>query len=244
MKKVFTIAAIAAGLIWGGNCFAQAASAKAGSGPNFLANVTTTIYDNDASNTPLLLRSDDYNGTGFATYTTVMNHNTVVIGSQIQSDGHWELDLNGQALRTVYITPNDAVGTQPPAPPAGFYYGNVNNVKSHCFDASGNVVPLANIVNGSDNCGLGLSFVSGGTTYVLVMSQNMPAAGPNPGRARVTCNTVSNGVCVSWTITPSTTAANPNVADLFAFTGPTKTQYRWTFIGQYYNTFRIDVTNP
>jgi len=59
------------------------------------------------------------------------------------------------------------------------------------------------------------------------------------GTASVTCNSVSNNQCVNWTITPNTAGPNATVADLFYFgkRGP-------VFIGQYYNTFRINASNP
>ena len=47
---------------------------------------------------------------------------------------------------------------------------------------------------------------------------------------------------VSWTIAPNMGAANATVADLYSYTGGPRSP--WVFIGQYYNTFRIDATNP
>ncbi len=121
-------------------------------------------------------------------------------------------------------------------------------------DQNGNIVPLANVVTSSGNCKLGTNFNSGGTLYKLLMSPfpfsgagdgtpTCPPTGcPATGFATVTCNKVSNSQCVSWTIMPYTNAPNANGANLYSYTGTRKGP--WVFIGQYYNTYRIDVTNP
>jgi hypothetical protein len=70
-------------------------------------------------------------------------------------------------------------------------------------------------------------------------------SGPNTGLVTVTCNCVASGKCVNWTITPNMTASGinpPTVANLFVFTGNDKKPL--ALVGQYHETFRIDVTNP
>ena len=206
-------------------------------------NVTTIVHDYASDGiTQLLLRSDDYNGSGEATY------------GSFTSGGELELLLSNQSVRTVWITPDDPVGSQPAAPPAGYYW-NDTSVRSDCFDQNGNIVPLANVVNSSGNCKLGVTFSSGGTVYKLLMSPfpfsgsgdgtpTCPSTGcPPTGFVSVTCNKVSNSQCVSWTIVPNTNAANANVANLYRYSSKGRSA-TWVFIGQYYNTFRIDVTNP
>ena len=203
-------------------------------------NVTTIVHDYASDGiTQLLLRSDDYNGSGQASY-----------GSFITSSGELELLLSNRSVRTVWITPNDPVGSEPAGPPAG-YYSYDTSVRSDCFDQNGNIVPLANVVTSSGNCKLGVTFYSGGAVYKLLMSPFpfsgsgdgtpiCPSTGcPATGLATVTCNKVSNGQCVIWTIVPNTGAANGTIANLYSESGSD-----WIFIGQYYNTFRIDVTNP
>lgn len=59
----------------------------------------------------------------------------------------------------------------------------------------------------------------------------------------VTCNQVSNNQCVSWSIVPNANAPNANVANLYWYSSKGKNS-TWVFVGQYCNTFRIDVTNP
>jgi len=217
-------------------------------------NVTTIVHDYDSAGNQLLLRSDDYGSVGKATYTSTSSRNSS-LSSFITSRGELELLLFNQSLRTVWITPNDPVGSEPAGPPAG-YYSNDTAVRSDCFDQNGNIVPLANIVTSSGNCKLGATFKSGTTVYKLLMSPFpfsgsgdgmpiCPSTGcPATGLATVNCNQVSNGHCVSWTIVPNASAANANVANLYTEGGGPKGITTWTFVGQYYNTFRIDVTNP
>lgn len=228
-----------------------AAAQKSGStSTSYQENVTTTIFDNDATGAQVLLRSDDYNGSGYATYVTPkVTRNSVI--STIDSTGVWRLDLYSQSVRTLWITPNVAVNTlQPVGPPAGYYWQNVE-AYSECRDQSGNVVPYENLVNGSGNCTFGVDFTAGGTEYKLLMSPSaVPPSGascpstgcPATGLVQVTCNSVSNGKCVAWTITPNAGAANLNVANLFSYTGTRSAP--WVYIGQYHNSFRIQATYP
>jgi hypothetical protein len=201
----------------------------------------TRDYASDGT-TQLLMRSDDYNGSGEASY-----------GASILN-GEWDLILYNQSLRTLWITPNEPVNSQPVGPPAGYYWQGVQS-SSRCFDQNGNIVPLENVLTSSGNCKLGVNFNSGGTLYKLLMSPfpfsgsgdgtpTCPSMGcPPTGFVSVTCNKVGSGQCVSWTIVPNTSAANANVANLYWYSSKGR-RATWVFIGQYYNTFRIDVTNP
>jgi hypothetical protein len=204
-------------------------------------NVTTIVYDSDASGTPLLIRSDDYNGSGQATYSPS------VVGSYLTSDGRYFLRLYGQSVRTLFITPNDPINaSQPMAPPPGYYWQNVE-LAVGCVDQNLNGVAFTNIVNSTGNCSMILDFGYNGTEYKLAMgpNSNLPSPAPASGLVSVTCNAVNNGLCVNWTITPNMTASStrpPTVANLYVFTGSHKTPL--ALVGQYYSTFRINVTNP
>jgi hypothetical protein len=213
-----------------------------------IINVTSIVHDNDAG-TQLLIRSDDYNGTGQASYSAALDPN---LSSDIYN-GVWFLNLYSQSLRTLYITPNEAINSSQPAGPApGYYWENVE-VASACRDANLNVVPYENITTSSGNCGMIIDFYSAGTKYKLAMGpsllktlQTTPNVAPATGLVTVTCNSTStsNGVtqCVNWTITPNMATGNsnpPTVADLFDYT-----HKGLIFVGQYYETFRIDLTNP
>lgn len=215
--------------------------------------VTTIIYDNDAAGAQLHTRSDDYDATGQATYTSSSLKNSTL--NSTLSNGEWKLTLSNQSVRTLWITPNDAVDTtQPAGPPAGYYWDGTT-IASSCFDQNGNSVPLQNVVTSSGMCKLGINFTSAGTKYKLLMSPfplsgptdppaTCPSAGcPATGWVTVTCNTVSNNQCVNWTITPNTTAANANIANLYRYSSVNRTA-TWVYMGQYHQSFRVDVTNP
>lgn len=233
------------------------ASLAAGAGISISAvaqNVTTIVHDTDFAGNQLLLRSDDYNGSAQATYTSNSTHHSS-LGSAIINGTDWDLNLLDQSQRTVWITPNDPVGAQPAPPQAGLYWEGVQ-ASAHCFDQYHNLMPLAYVVSFSGNCSLGVNFSSGGITYKLLMSPypfsepgavqpTCPSTGcPTTGVVTVTCNIVNNSSeCVSWTITPNSTAANTNVANLYEYKAK-GSNATWLYIGQYRNTFRVDITNP
>jgi len=205
-------------------------------------NVTTTVYDTGVAGDQLLLRSDDHNGVGQAVYSAALDPN---VTSYIGPTGGWRLGLYNQTLRTLYITPNDAINSsQPAGPPPGYYWQNVE-AYSLCYDQNNNVVPLPNVVTASNNCSLGLDFNPNGTKYKLVMSPSLPAAScpaggcPATGLATVTCNALNSaGQCVNWTIVPNGNA--PAVANLYKYSRSGTLIY----IGQYFNSYRIGATNP
>lgn len=208
--------------------------------------VTTIVHDYDAIGNEVLTRSDDHNGTGEASYSP----NDTNVMSFIDSNGEWFLNLYGQTvrqpvIRQLFVTPNDVYSsTTTSVPPAGFYWQSVE-VSSVCRNESGSTVPFSNITTSNGNCSLDLDFGYEGVVYKLLESPVLRnATDPATSLVTVTCNSVSGGECVGWTIAPNTGAGapNPTVANLYSYTGGAK--HPWVFIGQYYNTFRIDVTNP
>lgn len=209
-------------------------------------NVTAIVHDFDPTGAMLLIRSDDHNGTGEATYSV----NDTNVGSSIDSSGEWWLRLYGQTtrqpiLRQLYVTPNDEYNSSATSvPPAGLYWQSVE-ASSVCRDQNLNRVPFENVVTSSGNCSLDLDFGYQGIVYKLLLSPVLRNPGdPATGLVTVTCNQVNNNQCVSWTLTPNTNAGapSPTVANLYSYTGTHSNP--WVFIGQYYDTFRIDVTNP
>src|SRR5947199_2744911 len=66
-------------------------------------NVTTIIHDFDFSGSQVLLRSDDYNGTGQASYSGALDPN---LSGSVYC-GQWFLRMYSQSIRTVWITHND-----------------------------------------------------------------------------------------------------------------------------------------
>lgn len=217
------------------------ASASGGGGGTTTSsntNVTSNVSDYDLSGALLLFRSDNYNGSGQATYTSVNN-----VSSFLDGSGIWRLNLYTQktGARTVYVTPNDPVGAEPIAPPAGYYWNNVE-ITSKCTDSSGNTVPFPNLVSGSNTCGFMVDFGYSGTTYKLLVGRVLNANDPIPDKASVTCNAVnSSNQCVDWTLTVGD-GTRPVVANLYSYTG--RPRAPWIFIGQYHNSGRVHVTNP
>lgn len=211
---------------------------RAGKPTSNSTNVSAIIHDTDTSGALLLFRSDDYNGSDDATYTAVNN-----IVSSIDSTGIWHLNLYTQktGTRTVFVTPDIPVGSAPAAPLANFYWKNVE-ITSKCTDSSGNTVPFSSLVNGSSTCAFMVDFNFNGIVYKLLVGRVLNATDPNPSEASVACNAQnSSGQCVNWSITTGQSAPGA-IANLYSFTG--RPSAPWVFIGQYYNTFRIDVTNP
>jgi len=222
-------------------CGAFAASSTAGPGGTQITvtNVTSTVFDTDTLGVSLLFRSDDFNGSNDASYTNVNK-----VESFIDSAGVWYLNLYPQktGTRTVYITPDDPVGTQPTAPPAGQYWQNVE-ITSKCMDSNGNTVPFPNLKNGSSNCTFGVDFNYNGIVYKLLVGRKMNSTDPTPGTASVACTALNgSSQCVAWTITAGA-GTSPVVANLYSDTGGPRSA-PWVFIGQYFNSVRVNVTNP
>ena len=227
----------------------SAAKPGGGSAP-YVGPVTSVIFDYDLLGNQLLMRSDDANGVGEATYTSIQGRgaNAAVVNSEILSDGKWQLSMNDQSHRSVWITPNSGIdNSQPSAPPAGLYV--IQKAYSVCRDQSENPVPYPNLINGNGNCSLAVNFFFGGVLYKLIMRPETldgtlcpPGGCPATGLAQASCNAVSNGQCANWTITPNASAPFVGVSNLYSYTGPRGTP--WVFIGQYRNTFRINAARP
>jgi len=213
------------------------------------SNVTVTVHDYDTTGALLLERSDDFNAANQAQYSATSDPyiTTSVACGQLRFNLYSQGGTT-QAIRTIYITPNQAIdGSQPAGPPPGYIWQNVELV-SGCYDQSGNQVYLQNVLTSSNNCGIILDFNANGTKYKLRMGPGCPScvgilAPTTFGLLTVTCHSVSNNQCVSWTFAPNTTPSStnpPTVANLYYYARGGKL----TFFGQYYMTFRIGVTNP
>lgn len=178
--------------------------------------VITTIYDADASGALLLTRSDDYNGSGYATYSPISGvHNSLT--SHITTDGAWQIYIGNQTVRTLHLMLADAG-----LPFANGYYWSSVEMASRCSDQSGTQVSVRALAVGAsyDNCSLIVDFDIGTrqkTTYKLAMGPNFAGT----GRATVTCNATDGTYCTSWTIVPNDAAPNARVAILTGGNGTT-----------------------
>lgn len=189
-------------------------------------NVTTTLYDADALGNALLTQSDDYNGTGLATYSFIPGVHgglTSVVGA----NGAWQLYIGNQKVRTLHLMLAEA--GLPFAD--GFYWSSVE-MAGGCFDAAGNVLNMQLLTAGAsyDNCSLILDFDIGRTTYKLAMGPKFA----NTGRASFICNAVTGSYCTNWTIQPNDAAPNARVAILTAGAGTTSLDGKF-----YTNSYRV-----
>jgi hypothetical protein len=219
---------------WASAQSAAAASPQGKPSNSSAVSVTSVVYDYTDSTKLVqnLLRSDGYNASGQASYTTSGN-----VLSQI--NGFWYLDLRSQTTRSVYLTFSETVSGPSNPLPDGYYYAEVI---SRCFDINGNIISFLGVNTSDNRCSLRVNLTHGGTSYVFVMSPESKYAGT--GWATVACNAVNaSGSCVHWTITPtpSIQVTNATVANLYTVNPRNGKE---TLVGSYHNTYRIDVTNP
>ena len=213
------------------------------------AAVTTTIADDDQSLGPALqIRSD-----GGGAY---LNSNTLT--STISSAGKWLLDsyFPRNSTRTIYLD------FSRPIPGSGPNGGTAIPIPSQSYEFQGFVdCPFApynnsfwNIAPGQTvNCPLHIGELFVGTQkYSVHMNPNPGTEGFTWGETdfvHVTC-TSTTSPCTRWSITPSRTAPDgsaANVAALLTYvTTTTKGKSTTTPVkqGDFYMSFRIDVTKP
>ena len=199
-------------------------SAARGASPT-VTNVTSTVYDVDGSGGSLLTRSDDFNGSGFATYTAVNK-----VSSQITSDGAWQLYLGSQTARQIYLV---LAGQGMPLPDG--YYSSSVEVYTRCFDQNDAATSMLSMAAGASNrnCSFGIDFSVGRTKYKLVMGPT--AAGT--GRANVTCVAAAGGSCSRWTIVPNADLASAGVANLYHY----GSRGSLVLDGVYHNSYSVSV---
>src|SRR5262249_15906942 len=118
-------------------------------------------------------------------------------------------------------------------------------VISRCFDPTGvtqNTVSWSNITTSNPNCSMHINFNVAGNDYGLIMSPYWAST----GRAVVSCNALSGGQCVDWSIVPNLTqdnVINPNpLVAVLLLNAPHNGKQ--TLVGTYSLTYRIRVTRP
>jgi hypothetical protein len=213
--------------------------------------VTTIVHDENSAPNDLYFRSDDFAGGLFqATYVDSCNGNKSCISTWVATTppGGWRLNLYGQTARasnnrTVCITLSHPVPPSGPSPiPDGCYWQNIE-VFSRCWNSNNQEILFPSIPPGTiqGRCSFNFDVGYNRSTYYLKMGPSIPSLGydtTGTGWATVSCNTVSGTTCNSWTVTPNMNAVSgnvPMVANLYLGA---------QLLGQYYMTFRIDVTNP
>ena len=204
-------------------------------------NVTTIVHDENTAPNDLLTRSDDYNG---APPWQASYGDTGGISSHILSGSGWQLYLGSQSSRRIWLTLSQPANGSKVAPvPDGYYYDSVE-AYSRCWDSNNQEVAFLAItpLTSQNKCSFGVDFAYNRVKYKLVMQPSIPGLinTSGTGWATVSCNTASGTTCNNWTIVPNLNAANATVADLYQYTKSGSL----TYIGSYFNTYRIDVTNP
>jgi hypothetical protein len=229
---LYTVVALIFSVLISSKGFAKSSSCSGASG-----NAAITVFDTDSSNNLLLMRSDDHNGSGQATYSTADAN----VSSSLYC-GTYFLRLYSQQVRTVFVDANTPYGAEPAGPAAGYYWQYVELALS-CLDSFGNAVPLNNVLTFSNNCRQSLDFGVNNVKYKMVLGPPSTGISVTTGLVTVTCKTVTNNNCVSWAVTPYTGGAPanpPGVGDLDYYASGGKLK----FIGQYYFTFNYQITMP
>jgi hypothetical protein len=221
----------------------SAAAAKAPTAGHILA-VTSVISDDAA----FQIRSD-----GLGSY---VNSNGLISEIQSGTTGDWELDSSTPSggTRRVYLDfsrpvagsgPNGGAAIAIPSGPYRFHMISKCHLDGYSFVtiAPGQTVQCPLLVS---------QLIVGTHDYSVLMNPGVTSGGaswPETNYSNVTCNSTA-GTCASWTLTPSGIApdgSSANVAVLFeTVTTTTKGKTTTTIVkeGDFYMSYRIDITNP
>lgn len=197
-------------------------------------NMTATLYNYDAANTPFAFQSD---GTASAVYSPSSSllsyaypdpscRNCGVTGYE------WAFDLT-QSSRSFLLTLTPVNGS-----PAGPFSGTrafSGEVRSRCFDPGNNVFSWLAIQTSDTNCAMRVNFTYQNASYSLVMGPIEPGT----GTATVACTSWNGSACSAWTDVPTAGVANANVAHLY-LSGKRGS----TLIGSYALSFNVTLTRP
>lgn len=172
--------------------------------------------------------------------------------SIIQGIGDWELDLvnfNSSPQRTILVDLRDPVpGTNPNNLPPPFQYANVRaRFISKCSQYGLNLRSMT-YAGQQYQCELSIGAIDyGGQRYALRMNPNTYGT----DNVTWTCSNVVSGKCNQWRMEPSAYYADAatgesmlkNRAQLVrVITAKGQTTYEAR--GEYYLSFKVDVTNP
>lgn len=212
--------------------------------------VTSVIADDDQSLAPSLqIRSD-----GYGPYTNSSDLQSLV---QASTTGDWVLDSSTptNGTRQIYLDFSRPIANSGPnqgdavAIPSAYYRFHMIS-KCHLTGYDFLTIPAGTTVQ----CPLhiGQIYVNG-QEYGITMNAGTTSSGetwPETQYANVRCNSATGSTCTSWTITPSGTANDGSAANvavlLQTVTSTSKGKPTTTVVkqGDFYMSFRIDISNP
>jgi hypothetical protein len=222
-----------------------ALSAKTSSGSGAHTLTVTSLVSSDAG---FQIRGD-----GLGAYK---NSNTLISEIQSGTTGDWELDSSTPTggTRQIFLDFSRPVAGSGPngGAPVAIQSGSYRfHMISKCHLDGFSYVTIA--PGQTVQCPLLVSqLVVGSHTYSVLMNPGITSGGaswPETNYTNVKCNSTA-GSCASWTLTPSGVGpdgAPANVAVLFeVVTTTTKGKTTTTDVkqGDFYMSYRIDITNP
>jgi hypothetical protein len=200
-----------------------------------ILNVTSVIYDLDATNNLLLARSDDYpNGSGAQNSASYSGADS---GVESFIDATFYLRLQNQTTRTVYVLLKPVAGGAAAPMPSGYYNGAVI---SRCYDPANNLVSINSIPPGSNNprCSFRFNFPAPYDSYFLVMAPIYSGT----GWTTVQC-TAGSGSCTHWIVSPTPAGSSgnaANTANLYVIGKGSKT----SLVGAYELNYHVEMNVP
>lgn len=167
------------------------------------------------------------------------------VSSILQSpSGDWVLDTTASSTQTILIDLRQPVPNSGAAPPFAWELLPARII-SKCHEALTGSFP-AMALNQSLSCPTAVSFQYGGNSYGLMM-----ASGPNSdinyaetNNPLVTCTSVNGSKqCDKWAILPIQ-QPDGTIKSIARLRKPLKGNNNFAFLGDYYLSFSIEVTNP
>lgn len=172
------------------------------------SNVTSVVYDTDASSVPLQIQSD---GLGpFTAFSKGRGKATDTVVSDIGSGCMWTMDTTGSTSRGIMLTLAYPFASQPAPPFVGPQELHAV-MHSHCTDNPNNTVDFGSMTFTGQtlSCPVNVAFYYNSVWYNFAMN---PFNWPGTTSPQVTCTGASSGQCNSWTVLPDPATAVLNTA--------------------------------
>jgi hypothetical protein len=203
------------------------------------ADVPVTSTLNDAGDVIAGTNYQVQNDGSLSYFNGVASVSSIIQGSS----GDWVLDTTTSRTRTILIDLRQAIPGSGAAPPFAYELLPVRII-TKCSEARTGGFP-AMTLDETLSCPTGISFQYGGNQYGLMM-----ASGPNSdvnyaetSNPQVTCTSVSGSKCNKWTVLPIQ-QADGTIRNIGRLRKPIKGKIPFAFLGDYYVSFNIEVTNP